>query len=107
MPFTANAEWCIFKRVRRVYFKTIDGHLVEDFNIKWLRSKLGFVQQEPLLFSGTVRENILYGCDEDVDMERVIDAAKDANIHGASTAVLSVQSACTLSGTPYKPVAKK
>ncbi|OQV12032.1 Multidrug resistance protein 1A [Hypsibius exemplaris] len=60
---------------------TLDGHQLEDLNIKWLRSKLGFVQQEPLLFSGTVKENILYGCDEDVGMDRVVAAARDANIH--------------------------
>ncbi|GAV01568.1 hypothetical protein RvY_12259 [Ramazzottius varieornatus] len=62
---------------------TLDRFPLDGLNIRWLRSQLGFVQQEPVLFSGTVKENILYGCaDKQVDMDKVIAAAKDANIHG-------------------------
>lgn len=49
-------------------------------NLHWLRSQLGLVSQEPLLFDLTIAENIAYGL-ENIPMEDIIDAAKKANIH--------------------------
>ena len=40
---------------------TIDGYDIRDLSLAFLRSQIGLVQQEPFLFNGTVRENILYG----------------------------------------------
>ena len=40
---------------------TIDGCDIRDVPLDFLRSQIGLVQQEPFLFNGTVRENILYG----------------------------------------------
>ena len=37
---------------------TIDGTDIRDFNVKWLRSKISIVSQEPLLFNTTIFENI-------------------------------------------------
>lgn len=42
---------------------------------------MGFVSQKPILFNMTVKENILYGLDEEVTMDKIIEAAKLANIH--------------------------
>ncbi|MEP6957863.1 MAG: ABC transporter ATP-binding protein, partial [Nitrospirota bacterium] len=39
----------------------IDGYDIRDMPLAFLRSQIGLVQQEPFLFNGTVRENILYG----------------------------------------------
>lgn len=39
----------------------LDGVNIRDLNPHWLRSTIGAVSQEPVLFSGTIRENILYG----------------------------------------------
>lgn len=39
----------------------LDGVDVKTFNPLWLRSHIGAVNQEPVLFSGTIRDNILYG----------------------------------------------
>lgn len=39
----------------------LDGIDLRDLNPTWLRSQIGAVNQEPVLFSGTIRENILYG----------------------------------------------
>lgn len=39
----------------------LDGNNLKDLNPLWLRSHIGAVNQEPILFSGTIRENILYG----------------------------------------------
>ena len=40
---------------------TIDGIPVEQLNLRWLRTNIRLVQQEPTLFSGTVLQNVLYG----------------------------------------------
>lgn len=58
----------------------IDGHPVSDFELKSLRSQIGFVLQEPFLFSTSIRENIAYG-QPDISDEQVVDAAKRAQAH--------------------------
>ena len=70
-------------------------------NIKWLRQQIGFVQQEPILFEKTIKENILYGSgynqegvensaytDEKASKsnatnvnEKITEATKEANAH--------------------------
>ncbi|EGX45057.1 hypothetical protein AOL_s00173g158 [Orbilia oligospora ATCC 24927] len=40
---------------------TLDGNKIEDLNINWLRTNIRLVQQEPVLFNGTIFENIAYG----------------------------------------------
>jgi len=40
---------------------TIDGYDIRRMPLAFLRSQIGLVQQEPFLFNGTVRENIVYG----------------------------------------------
>ena len=39
----------------------LDGLDIRDLNLKWLRSQIGLVSQEPVLFSTTIRQNIEYG----------------------------------------------
>jgi len=56
----------------------IDGHDVRDVTIQSLRCHIGMVLQDPILFSGSVRENILYGKPWATD-EEVIEAARAAN----------------------------
>uniref|UniRef100_A0AAX7SJ56 ATP-binding cassette, sub-family B (MDR/TAP), member 10 n=1 Tax=Astatotilapia calliptera TaxID=8154 RepID=A0AAX7SJ56_ASTCA len=62
---------------------TIDGHDIRDLNPYWLRSHIGTVSQEPVLFSCSIRENIAYGAtDPDaVTTEDVYRAAKVANAY--------------------------
>jgi ATP-binding cassette subfamily B protein len=59
---------------------TIDGINIKDFKIKSLREKIGFVQQNIFIFSGTLKDNIRYGNTEATE-EDIIEAAKNANIH--------------------------
>merc|ERR1719400_2079304 len=60
----------------------LEGNNVQALNLPYVRSKLGIVAQEPVLFDRTIRENIQYGNNErTVSMEEVIDAARKANIH--------------------------
>ena len=47
---------------------TLDGIDIKDLNIKWLRSQIGLVSQEPVLFNCSIYENICFG---DVDRENV------------------------------------
>jgi len=58
----------------------IDGHPVEDYDLKALRTSIGFVLQEAFLFSTTIRENIAYG-QPNISDEEVIAAAKRAQAH--------------------------
>ena len=58
----------------------IDGINIKDIKIKFLRENIGLVQQDVFLFTGTIKENILYGKPDAEDTE-VVKAAKDANIH--------------------------
>lgn len=58
----------------------IDGIPVQDYQLKTLRSSVGFVFQEAFLFSTTIRENIRYGR-PDATEEEVIAAAKRAQAH--------------------------
>ncbi|SJZ53566.1 ABC transporter ATP-binding protein [Anaerorhabdus furcosa] len=59
---------------------TIDGHDIRDVKMKSLRSKIGIVQQDVYLFTGTILDNIRYGKPEATD-EEIIVAAKNANAH--------------------------
>ncbi|KAL6115511.1 abcb11 [Pungitius sinensis] len=59
---------------------TLDGHDIRGLNIQWLRSLIGIVEQEPVLFATTIAENIRYGR-PGVSMEDVIGAAKQANAY--------------------------
>lgn len=58
----------------------LDGNDLRSLNVKWLRSQIGVVNQEPILFSTTIKENIRFGKDN-VSDEEIIEAAKNANAH--------------------------
>ena len=59
----------------------IDGTDIRDATLDSLRSQVGIVPQETILFNGTVYDNILYGR-LDATKEEIIEAAKAANAHG-------------------------
>merc|ERR1712018_973824 len=60
----------------------LQGTNIEALNLPYVRSKLGIVSQEPVLFDRSIKENIEYGDNErEVSMEEVISAARKANIH--------------------------
>ncbi|WP_339178483.1 ABC transporter ATP-binding protein [Oceanobacillus sp. FSL W7-1293] len=58
----------------------IDGRPVSDYKLKSLRSQIGFVLQEPFLFSTTIKENISYGT-PGIQEEDIVAAAKMAQAH--------------------------
>lgn len=57
---------------------TIDGHNIQDVTMESLRKQIGVVQQDVFLFTGTVRENVLYGRLDATpeEVEEAIDAAR-------------------------------
>ena len=60
---------------------TVDGHDVRDVTLESLRSQIGMVLQDTVLFSGTIRDNIAYGR-PDATQEEVETAARIAQAHG-------------------------
>ncbi|KAG6474699.1 hypothetical protein ZIOFF_068637 [Zingiber officinale] len=58
----------------------LDGTDIKRLQLKWLRSQIGLVSQEPALFATSIKENILFG-KEDATMEVVVAAAMAANAH--------------------------
>lgn len=59
----------------------IDGIELKDYPKRYLRGMVGIVEQEPFLFSRTIRENITYGVGREVLQEEVENAARTAAIH--------------------------
>ncbi len=60
---------------------TIDGIELNTYPKGWLRRQIGIVEQEPFLFSRTIRENITYGVGREVSDDEVIAAARAAAVH--------------------------
>jgi ATP-binding cassette subfamily B protein len=60
---------------------TLDGVDITRYPRKYLRSQIGIVEQEPFLFSRSIRENITYGVHREVSDEEIIQAAKFAAVH--------------------------
>ncbi|XP_069680453.1 multidrug resistance protein homolog 49-like [Periplaneta americana] len=58
----------------------LDGVDVKELNVGWMRSHIGVVGQEPVLFGTTIKENIRYGR-EDATQQEIEDAAREANAH--------------------------
>lgn len=59
----------------------LDGVELKEYPRRTLRQQIGLVQQEPFLFSRTIRENIMYGVERTVGEEEMIAAAQAAAIH--------------------------
>lgn len=56
----------------------IDGFNLKEFQLKWIRMKIGLVSQEPVLFTSSIKDNIAYGKDG-ATMEEIIAATELAN----------------------------
>jgi ATP-binding cassette subfamily B (MDR/TAP) protein 1 len=60
-----------------IYYKGVD---MKTLNVKWLRSQIGLVSQEPVLFDTTIEANIKFGM-LGATQEEIEEAAKEANAH--------------------------
>lgn len=82
---TGSGKSSLFQLIPRLYDIDKGKVLIDDTDVRWmkfddLRKQIGFVPQEAMLFTGTVKENILWG-KEDASMEEITEAAKRAQIH--------------------------
>jgi len=74
-------------RLLQRYYNPCDGRIALDgvdtreLNLRWLRSQIGFVEQEPVLFDRPMKENIAYGSARGRAFEDVKSAAQKANAH--------------------------
>lgn len=59
----------------------IDGYELKEIPRRYLRSQIGIVEQEPFLFSRSIRDNITFGVGREVSDEEVFEAAKAAAVH--------------------------
>ncbi len=59
----------------------VDGIELRDYSREYMRAQTGIVEQEPFLFSRSIRENITYGVGGDISMKDVEAAARAAAIH--------------------------
>lgn len=59
----------------------IDNHNIKDFQLKTLRENIGYVPQDNFLFSQTIKENIAFAFDNEPEDEKVIKAAKMAEVY--------------------------
>lgn len=61
---------------------TVDGRDVRSYDIKALRKKIGIVLQKAALFTGTIRENILFGCENasEEDLQEAIKASQSEDV---------------------------
>lgn len=82
---TGSGKTTLFQLIPKLYDPLegeifIDDIPLDDFPIKTLRGNIGYVSQNPLLFTGSIRDNIKFG-KEDASEAEVIMAAKAAQIH--------------------------
>ncbi len=59
---------------------SIDGYDIRELDLQWLRSKIGYVGQQPVLFATTIRENLL-NANYSANEEEINDAIKQAEIY--------------------------
>ncbi len=86
MGATGSGKTTVINLLMRFYEHSkgrilIDGVDLQDYPRDFLRRSIGVVEQEPFLFSRTIKENILYGVDRPVTDDEVYEAARAAAIH--------------------------
>ncbi|MGV3487326.1 MAG: ABC transporter ATP-binding protein [Tuberibacillus sp.] len=85
MGATGSGKSSLFQLIPRLFDVTDGAVLLDDQDVRHMkfsdiRRQIGYVPQEALLFTGTIRENIAWG-KEDANIDEIIEAAKNAQIH--------------------------
>ncbi|UJL48219.1 ABC transporter ATP-binding protein [Virgibacillus sp. NKC19-16] len=82
---TGSGKTSLFQLLPRLYDLDsgeifIDGKRISSYLLDKLRGSIGYVPQSPLLFTGTIKDNIAWG-KKDATFQDIIRSAKDAQIH--------------------------
>ncbi|WP_210367388.1 ABC transporter ATP-binding protein [Bacillus sp. REN3] len=82
---TGAGKSAMFQLIPRLYDATsgkikLDGHDIREMKLKNLREQIGYVPQEALLFSGSIKENLSWGKGE-ATYKEMVEAAGSAQIH--------------------------
>jgi ATP-binding cassette subfamily B protein len=90
LGFTGSGKTTLVNLLPRFYeytsgSLTLDGVELKEYPRHFLRQQIGIVEQEPFLFSRTLRENITYGVGQDVPDAEIEAAARAAAIHNVIT----------------------
>jgi ATP-binding cassette subfamily B protein len=83
---TGSGKSTLTRLVNRIYDVdegrlTVDGIDVREWNLESLRSQISVIEQDVFLFSRSIADNIAFGLGEDIDRERIVEAAKAAQAH--------------------------
>jgi ATP-binding cassette subfamily B protein len=86
LGFTGSGKTSLVNLLPRFYDVTsgqilLDGVNLNEYSREFLRSQIGIVEQEPFLFSCSIRDNITYGVHREVSQEEIEEAAREAAIH--------------------------
>jgi len=84
---TGSGKTTIVKLINRLYDTDsgkiqIDGVNIRDWDLNALRSQIGVIEQDVVLFSRSIADNIAYGAGKNVSFEQIEQAARDAQAHG-------------------------
>uniref|UniRef100_A0A0R3RLD7 ABC-type xenobiotic transporter n=1 Tax=Elaeophora elaphi TaxID=1147741 RepID=A0A0R3RLD7_9BILA len=112
---SGSGKSTVIKLMERFYDVTdgilfIDDRDIRSYNIRYLRSHIAIVEQEPALFNVSIRDNIAYGLDN-ASQDQIEAAAKLANIHNFVIALpqgyntIAGSKGCQLSGGQKQRVA--
>jgi len=82
---TGAGKTAMFQLIPRLYDVTegevrIDGKNIKEMKLKSLREQIGYVPQEALLFTGSIKENLAWG-KEDATQDEMAEASSNAQIH--------------------------
>lgn len=85
MGATGAGKTTLFQLIPRLYEPSsglieIDNIPITNFSIDTLRNSIGYVPQNPLLFSGSIKDNLIWGKEDASDLD-IIEACKSAQIH--------------------------
>ncbi len=86
LGYTGSGKSSLVNLLPRFYDVTsgrllLDGVEIKHYPRHYLRQQIGIVEQEPFLFSRTIRENIAYSAGRPVSDDEIVEAAKSAAIH--------------------------
>jgi ATP-binding cassette subfamily B (MDR/TAP) protein 1 len=88
---------------------SVDGHDLKDLSVRWLRSQIGYVGQEPVLFTGSVAENIAKGRVDSLEQPVISLQEAMQNSDDSQTGLLScfMRSSSAGKTATHAPVAEK